>query len=156
MSKPPLPAYLAQLLSGAQRQVLTCDADADQRQQLMRYLALEGMNPRLDEDDDIRFDFHDLELMLLFDKADAENLRLVLPGVDEFDRPGAYEAALPAIHAATQVTKFAKLVVLNGRLLWVAVEMIAPTPQAVIPCLTRACRALMAAAIAYRQFVSGR
>jgi hypothetical protein len=115
------------------------------------YLELEGFKPRFDGDGDICFDYEGVAMVLLFDRRDAENIRLTT-AIDCVQGKEGVARVWAAAHKITQSYKFVKIIVLDGGHVLASVEMIAPRPSAVIPCLVRAASALLAAGAAYLQF----
>ncbi|MFM7348319.1 MAG: hypothetical protein ACKO01_02390 [Erythrobacter sp.] len=152
MSIPRLPDRLARLLGRQPAAAPAAEQPASSETHAIRdYLELEGFNPRIDNDGDICFDYEGATMLLLFDRRDAENIRLTTV-IEVLPPKQATTTAVWAIaHEVTQSIRFVKIILLKSGHVLASVEMIAPWPSSVIPCLVRAASALLAAAAAYRK-----
>jgi len=152
MGTPKLPDRLARLLGRRPAAAPATEQPASRETHAVRdYLELEGFNPRIDSDGDICFNYEGVTMVLLFDLQDAENIRLTTV-IEQLPPKEVTTTAVWAIaHEVTQAFKFVKIVLLKSGHVLASVEMIAPRPSSVIPCLERAAAALAAATAAYRK-----
>lgn len=116
----------------------------------MDALKLEGYDPTVDSDGDIRFKHERWTLCLMRDKRDAEFFRLALPNF--WALPDAKERAR-AERAADRVNrrmKGAKLHSGAGDNMWVTLEMFVADHRQVRPVLMRCVRLLPEAALLFQ------
>lgn len=111
----------------------------------MRWLELEGCQPRIDRDGDIVFVHRAAFCLLRFDTLDPEAVRLVLPDFHPVPAAAGQAAALRAANAANMRCKVAK-VHLDGDKVHATVECFLADPQQIAPTLLRCADALLYAA----------